>query len=231
MPPRYAYWTIIVDNQPTAFRSAAVDDLMPTFNRLRAKHPDAVLKWFQNGRLWDSQREAREAQERRGEQGRRFDPKQRPREARTPAGNLEWKPKGSGGDRPRPKLEWSPRPDSTSGSSDRRTRPHDARKPFRPKGQRPDDRRREQREKPWGGKPERPKLEWSPRPTSAKPPAERAHKAFKPDRRSEEPPRDSKWRPGGAHRDPRQKYKDAKKAKWTRFKETIRRRSSKPRKP
>ena len=34
--------------------------------------------------------------------------------------------------------------------------------------------------------------------------------------------RDSKWRPGGEHRDPRQKYKDAKKAKWTKFKKTIR---------
>ena len=27
--------------------------------------------------------------------------------------------------------------------------------------------------------------------------------------------RDDKWRPGGEHQDPRQKYKDAKKAKWT----------------
>jgi hypothetical protein len=105
--------------------------------------------------------------------------------------------------------------------------------PFRPKGQRPDDRPPDdrRREKPWSGKQERPKLEWSPRPTGGKPATERAPKAFKPDRRSEEPPRDSKWRPGGTHRDPRQKYKDAKKAKWTRFKEAIRRRGTKPRKP
>ena len=34
--------------------------------------------------------------------------------------------------------------------------------------------------------------------------------------------RDSKWRPGGEHQDPRQKYKDAKKAKWRRFKQNIR---------
>jgi hypothetical protein len=27
MPPRYAYWTIIVDNQPTAFRSGSKEDL------------------------------------------------------------------------------------------------------------------------------------------------------------------------------------------------------------
>ena len=38
----------------------------------------------------------------------------------------------------------------------------------------------------------------------------------------EHPPRDRKWRPGGTHRDPRQKYKDARKAKWTRFKERLR---------
>jgi hypothetical protein len=37
--------------------------------------------------------------------------------------------------------------------------------------------------------------------------------------------RPSTWRPGGKHVDPRQKYKDAKKAKWTRFKEGIRQRA------
>jgi hypothetical protein len=37
--------------------------------------------------------------------------------------------------------------------------------------------------------------------------------------------RPSTWRPGGKHVDPRQKYKDAKKAKWTRFKEGIRKRA------
>ena len=42
--------------------------------------------------------------------------------------------------------------------------------------------------------------------------------------------RDSKWRPGGDHKDPRQKYKDAKKAKWTRVKQVIRARGAK-RKP
>jgi len=44
-----------------------------------------------------------------------------------------------------------------------------------------------------------------------------------------ETPRDSKWRPGGAHRDPRQKYKDAKKAKWSRFKQNIRQKSDEKR--
>ena len=39
-----------------------------------------------------------------------------------------------------------------------------------------------------------------------------------------EPKKDSKWRPGGEHRDPKQKYKDAKKAKWTQYKQNIRKR-------
>ncbi len=36
--------------------------------------------------------------------------------------------------------------------------------------------------------------------------------------------KDKNWRPGGEHKDPRQKYKDAKKAKWGRFKQTVRKR-------
>ena len=114
MPPRFAYWTIIVDNQPTAFRAREADELLPTFNRLKEKHPSAVMMWFQGGRLWRSRLEAQEA--------------------------------------------------AVAA------------------------RREEARKK----------------------------------RATEEPPRDRKWRPGGAHRDPRQKYKDARKAKWTRFKERVR---------
>jgi hypothetical protein len=60
MPPRYAYWTILVDGQPTAFRAAEVDELLPTLKRLQVKQPTAVMKWFQRGRLWDSHDEARE---------------------------------------------------------------------------------------------------------------------------------------------------------------------------
>jgi hypothetical protein len=114
MPPRFAYWTILVDDQPTAFRAKEPDELLPTLNRLKQKHPSAVMMWFQAGKLWRSRTEAQEA--------------------------------------------------------------------FVAA------RREEARKK----------------------------------RAAQEPPRDRKWRPGGAHRDPRQKYKDARKAKWTRFKERIR---------
>jgi hypothetical protein len=114
VPPRFAYWTILVDDQPTAFRAKDHDELLPTFRQLKEKHPSAVMMWFQSGRLWRSQLEA-----------------------------------------------------------------HDA---F----------------------------------TAARREEDRKKKA------AEGPPRDRKWRPGGTHRDPRQKYIDAKKAKWTKFKKKIR---------
>lgn len=59
MPPRYSYWTIIADGLPTAFRAAERDELLPTFTRIKGKHPDAQLKWFARGRLWDSPESAR----------------------------------------------------------------------------------------------------------------------------------------------------------------------------
>ena len=55
MPPRHNYWTIIVDDKPTAFRAAEQDELLPTLRQMQARHPDAVMKWFARGRLWESQ--------------------------------------------------------------------------------------------------------------------------------------------------------------------------------
>jgi hypothetical protein len=59
VPPRYAYWTIIAGGLPTAFRAADREELLPTFQRIKEKHPDAEMKWFARGRLWESQEEAR----------------------------------------------------------------------------------------------------------------------------------------------------------------------------
>jgi hypothetical protein len=61
MPPRHAYWTIIYGNQPTSFRAATQDELLPTLGQLRTKHPDAIMMWFARGRLWPSPEAAREA--------------------------------------------------------------------------------------------------------------------------------------------------------------------------
>jgi hypothetical protein len=61
MPPRHAYWTILIGVSPTAFRAHERDELLPTFERLRAKHPEAVLRWFARGRVWINPEEARAA--------------------------------------------------------------------------------------------------------------------------------------------------------------------------
>src|SRR3954471_24033164 len=83
MPPRHAYWTIIFGNQPTAFRTATQEELLPTFKQIQAKHPDAVMMWFAHGRLWKSPDEAREARERkRAAFGRRPRPQFERREPR-----------------------------------------------------------------------------------------------------------------------------------------------------
>src|SRR5687768_11987171 len=61
MPPRFAYWTILAGGLPTAFRAADKDELLPTFRRIKEKHPDAEMKYFARGKLWESADEARRA--------------------------------------------------------------------------------------------------------------------------------------------------------------------------
>jgi hypothetical protein len=254
MPPRYAYWTILVDEQPTAFRAGSLEDLLPTFNRLKEKSPSARMVWFQNGKVWNSRVEAQEAMFARGERGRAGDARQgsfrdRPARPQNPAfaKATAGKPRPRTQD-PRPKtqdprprtqdprpakLEWRPKDEN------RPSRPQDL-KTSRPQGPRPS--------KPQGFKAPRPrtqdprpaKLEWRPkgenrpsRPHGPKPqdPGPRTQdpgkrkwvpKADYKKAQGIEAKRDKNWRPGGEHKDPRQKYKDAKKAKWTRFKQTVR---------
>src|SRR5688500_12257283 len=72
MPPGLGYWTIIAGGLPTAFRAAEREELLPTFNRIQEKHPDAVMKYFARGRLWESAEEAQqEADARRARPPRR----------------------------------------------------------------------------------------------------------------------------------------------------------------
>lgn len=58
MPPRYAYWTILIDNGPTAFRARDKEELLPTLYQLRRKNANVVMKWFARGRLWDTPEQA-----------------------------------------------------------------------------------------------------------------------------------------------------------------------------
>lgn len=61
MPPRFTFWTILIDGQPTAFRAADREDLLPTLRQLQAKNPGATMKWFARGRVWESPDDARRA--------------------------------------------------------------------------------------------------------------------------------------------------------------------------
>ena len=65
MPPRYAYWTILIDTKPTAFRAREKEELLPTFQQLRRTNKDVVMKWFARGRLWESRDEERNSWQRR----------------------------------------------------------------------------------------------------------------------------------------------------------------------
>jgi hypothetical protein len=168
MPPRHTYWTIIFGGQPTAFRSASREDLLPTFKQIQSKHPDAVMKWFARGKLWASEEEAHEALRAR-----------------------------------------------------RQPRPDFARRPFRPTG--PPFGRPPGPPRPWGeaGKPhssdqggERPagegirhKDRWRDRPAGQKPAGEGG--------------RGRDWRPGGEHKDPRDRFKVPRDVKRARFKANL----------
>ena len=151
MPPRYSYWTILAGGLPTAFRAAERADLLPTFNRIREKHPDAQMKWFARGRLWASPEEAqadlrrervrRERDWRPG--GEHRDPRQAFKKTRTRAERREHKPRrpeGTGqqpaGQRPTGQLPAGHRPpEQRRPSGQRPTEPRSTGQ--RPTGQRP----------------------------------------------------------------------------------------------
>jgi hypothetical protein len=142
MPPRHAYWTILIGNAPTAFRARERDELLPTFERLRAKQPDAVMRWFERGRLWNSPDEARL-------------PAIGPREKR----GAGWRPGGTHRD-PRERFKGGPR-DKGQRTKDKGPRPKDQ-GPAAPKRDSAEAGRRPwssgfQREKPFQG--QRPKDE------------------------------------------------------------------------
>jgi hypothetical protein len=183
---------------------------MPTFKRLKLKHASAKMMWWQNGKLWDSRLDAQEAMHARGEMGRRGDVRQsggfrdrarhprtdQPAERRDASGKLEWQPKGAG-------------------STPRDRTPRFEKPEWKPKLPGRVHRRVE---------PRREKLDWKPKGDTAAPKRKWIPKEEFKKSRGIEARRDKNWRPGGEHKDPRQKYKDAKKAKWGRFKQTIRKR-------
>src|SRR5262245_2685989 len=81
MPPRFAYWTILIDDGPTAFRARDAQDLLPTLNQLKRRNSNVVMKWFSGGRLWESPEAAERARRR---------PAARPEKRRA-----DWRPGGA----------------------------------------------------------------------------------------------------------------------------------------
>jgi hypothetical protein len=185
VPPRFAYWTILIDNAPTAFRAREAEELLPTLAQLRRTNENVILKWFARGRLWDSQQQERDDFQRR---------KWRPapphggaagegRERRS----KDWRPGGDHRD-PRARFNRETKRDNRpqQKSTDHREKPWQAKtdrpgKPWHAK-------KSPQRDRPWHGKPE-----------SAKPRGE--HRRFKP-RKPHGPPFKTRWT---KDRDPRKK--------------------------
>lgn len=161
MPPRYAYWTILAGGLPTAFRAAEQDELLPTFKRIQAKHPDAEMKYFARGKLWASPEDARRAGEAARERrqgaprradwrpgGEHRDPRQTFKDAKKKR-NLDWRKErfgrrhGAAGESPREKPHGDPlrRPAGRPPGRDRFTR-DEWPGGERPDGAAPQDRRR-----------------------------------------------------------------------------------------
>jgi hypothetical protein len=91
MPPRFSYWTILIDGQATAFRAHEREELLPTLVQIKRTNPGAEMKWFSRGRVWASPEAASEAL--------RLE-RQAPRDRR----NAEWRPGGAHKD-PRARFE------------------------------------------------------------------------------------------------------------------------------
>lgn len=181
MPPRFVYWTILIDNAPTAFRARDQNELVPTLHQLKRTNENVVLKWFARGRLWASQEEERAdfqrskfaARERRGKDWRpggdhkdpraRFDKEKRrrdkrdQRELRNSAEGASQRPRSD-----KPRKPWGPKPP-------RRDRPWAGKPGPRGPGLRSGPPRRD---KPWSGKPSGPRKPsgQSRKPWGAKPP-------------------------------------------------------------
>jgi hypothetical protein len=193
------------------------------------------MMWWQNGKLWNSRLDAQEAMRMRGEKGRESDFRQpHALSERRPAGtDGQRESKGARGERPSErapraserraerdpsgKLDWKPKgsPSSPIAPGFSRGKPH-GKPAWKPKGSFTPERQkfaaegrgpRRSAEREGG----REKRKWIPKDEYKRSQGIEAKK-------------DKNWRPGGEHKDPRQKYKDAKKAKWGRFKQTVRKR-------
>jgi hypothetical protein len=162
VPPRFAYWTILIDDKPTAFRAREREELQPTFIQLQRKNANVVMRWFARGKLWAS-REA-ERDDFQLQRQAALAPRDR-RDGGSPAGPPErrgsdWRPGGTHKD-PRDRFKKKNRPERAWSDTDRPR----SNKPPRPGGSRD--------QKPWKDRPAAPV---SDRPWQTKPTGPRAQR-------------------------------------------------------
>ena len=207
MPPRYSYWTIIADGLPTAFRAAERAELEPTFNRLRERHPDAVMKWFARGKLWDSPDDARRRDDagtgRPGQpKGRPLERGDRPRDDGQRRGR-DWRPGGEHRD-PRQKFKDAKKARNVERRHQKFARKHAQPHDGAPFPQRPHERPHERPRQAWGDRPPRAKTHgdargaWADRPFKQRPPGA-------PSGRPKWPAANTDWRGGARPREDRGK--------------------------
>lgn len=60
---RLYFWTILLGTEATSFRATDKETLVPTLKQLQRQHPEAVIKWFERGKIFDSPAEAAAARE------------------------------------------------------------------------------------------------------------------------------------------------------------------------
>jgi hypothetical protein len=220
MPPRYTYWTILIGGQPTAFRAATRDELLPTLKQLQSTQPDAVMMWFSRGKVWPSEEAAAMAfrmeregprRERRGADwrpgGEHKDPRDRfkvPRDvkrqrfaSRLRRDRTEEAPPA--GDKPP-----GARPTGPKGSRPAETRPFRPKgdRPFQPKGDRPFQPKGDRPFQPKGDRPQgfRPSRPQGDRPEGARPfrPKSDRPEGFRPSRPKGDRPAEARpFRPKG----------------------------------
>jgi hypothetical protein len=110
VPPRFAYWTILIDDKPTAFRAREREELQPTFTQLQRKNANVVMRWFARGKLWAS-REA-ERDDFQKERQAALAPRERRGDSPKPAERRgsDWRPGGTHKD-PRDRFKKKNRPE------------------------------------------------------------------------------------------------------------------------
>jgi 23S rRNA pseudouridine2605 synthase len=190
MPPRFVYWTILIDGKPTAFRARDREELLPTINQLKRKNQDVAVKWFARGQLWESPEAERASYERPAP----------PAEKRS----RDWRPGGNHKD-PRDRFKKKNRPERAWSESDRDRKPSAGKPPGgRPAPHRsPHDRPRSEggwkpkppgdrprSDRPWQTKPTGPRATrkpWGSRPPG-RPPFRPNRPPFAKKKRDDEPP-------------------------------------------